>query len=150
MPEIASVVIRDILGEILVAGAEQPIEGVDSSLVIRTMNRFMSSLAASGISLGYTKINNPSEEVTVPDGALDGIIYNVALKLSSSYDIPISPMLQQSAADGMKAMRHIAVKVEPARYPYTLPIGSGNEWDYGYDYRFYPPPPDEASEEEVG
>lgn len=127
--ERAAVVIKDILQEILVQASEQQVQAVDSDTTIRYMNRFMASLDATGISLNYTAVKNPSDFITIPDGALEGLIFNVALRLSTSYDIPVNPSLQISAREGMAAMQSIAVNIQPSRFPSSLPIGSGNEDD---------------------
>lgn len=47
--------------------------------------------------------------------------------------------LQQNAANGMRSLEQLLVNVRPLQNPGTLPIGSGNEWDYRTD-KFYPEP----------
>ena len=63
--EKASVIIKDILQEMLVQASEQEVQAVDSNTCIRYMNRFMASLDAQGLQLGYTKINNVNDNVTI-------------------------------------------------------------------------------------
>jgi len=146
--ELANVVIRDILQEILVQASEQQVEAVDSETTIRYMNRFMATLDAQGISLGYTKIVNVNDPVTIADGALEGLIYGVALRLVTSFDIPAGQQLSINARSGLNAMRKIAVKVIPLNHPSTLPIGSGNEDSFiNADNHFYPPPVDAVDAE---
>ena len=120
-------VVNDILQEILVQGSEQAIQAVDAQTAIRYMNRFMASLSAQGISLGYTNITSLADSITIPDGAIEGLIYGTALRLVSTYDIQPNQFLQQNARDGLKAMRDLAVIVRPSIMPCTLPVGSGNE-----------------------
>jgi len=139
--EKASVVIKDILQEILVQASEQDVQAVDSNTCIRYMNRFMAALDAKGIALGYTKVTNVTDDITIPDGALEGLIFNVALRLVTSYDIPPGPALAMNAREGLDAMRSIAVINIPSRFPSTLPIGSGNEDNFD-DNHFYPEPED--------
>ena len=67
-------VVSDILQEILVQSSEQAIEAVDAQTCIRYMNRFMAELAVT-TPLGYTVITNPTDQITVPDGAINGLIY---------------------------------------------------------------------------
>jgi hypothetical protein len=125
--ELASTVILDILQEMQVQASEQPIQAADSTTVIRYMNRFMASLAVRGVSIGYTKIVNPSDLVTIPDGALDGLIFSVAKRLLNQYDIPLTAELQLSCKEGMDAMWKLGVTSAPTSHPSTMPIGSGNE-----------------------
>ena len=47
--------------------------------------------------------------------------------------------LHMNAAKGMRSLEQLLVNVRPMQNPATLPIGSGNEWDYRTD-KFYPEP----------
>lgn len=52
----------------------------------------------------------------------------------------VAPMsLQINADKGMRSLEQLLVNVNPSQNPGTLPIGSGNEWDYRSD-KFYPEP----------
>ena len=144
--ETASVVVKDILQEILVQAAEQPVQGVDSQTCIRYMNRYMSELDAKGLSLGYSKITNVADTVTIPDGAMNGLIYGVALQVITSYDIIPSQSLLIKSASAYDAMLQIAVEPIPTQLPNTLPIGSGNEGDTIRTTHFYPGQEDEQIE----
>ena len=150
--ERASVIIKDILQEILVQASEQQVQAVDSNTTIRYMNRFMAEQDALGVSLGYTKITNPDDFVTLPDGALNALIFNVALRLATSFDIPPMATLAESARIGMSALRKLAVNIKPSTNPSTLPIGSGNE-DESNDFQnshFFPENPDSVATEGGG
>lgn len=52
-------------------------------------------------------------------------------------EAPMSLVLNAEA--GMRSLEQTLVCVQPAQNPATLPIGSGNEWDYRSD-KFYPEP----------
>lgn len=137
--ETAETVIKDALQEMLVQASEQPIEAVDFQTARRYLNRMMASLSAQGINLGFTKIILPTDLMTVPDGAIEGIVFNLAKRLLPTYDMPLTPELQLSAKEGLKAMRKLSIFISPTRHPGTLPIGSGNEGDYTTnDVHFYP------------
>ena len=51
--------------------------------------------------------------------------------------VPIS--LKMNADKGLRSLEQLLVNVLPLQNPGTLPIGSGNEWDYRSD-KFYPEP----------
>tara|TARA_R110002096_G_scaffold6702_2_gene30569 strand:- start:208 stop:927 length:720 start_codon:yes stop_codon:yes gene_type:complete len=51
--------------------------------------------------------------------------------------VPIS--LKMNADKGLRSLEQLLVNVLPMQNPGTLPIGSGNEWDYRSD-KFYPEP----------
>jgi len=133
--ETAESVINDILQEILVQASEQPIDAVDFQFVLRYMNRYMSELAITN-PLGYTNVTLPTDPITIPDGAINGLIYNVALNVVTSFDMNPGGMLVANADRGLKAIRKISRNLVSTKHPSTLPIGSGNEvWTN--DVHFY-------------
>lgn len=140
MSETAGAIVRDALTELTVQGNEQTVQAVELNTGIRYLNRMMAALDANGIKLGYTVVNAPNDVLTVPAGVIEGIVYNLALRLASGYDIAVSPSLAQSAADGMQVMENIGINIGKVAFPSTLPIGSGNENFAGsYDSDpFYP------------
>lgn len=133
--ETADVVIKDILQEVLIQANEQPIEAVDFQFAVRYMNRYMAQLAIT-TPLGYTKVTKPTDLITIADGAINGLIFNVALRIVTSYDIQPGQMLLMNAKDGLETMRKISRNKVSAKHPSTLPIGSGNEC-YRNQSRFY-------------
>lgn len=131
-------VVRDSLQEIIVQAEEQPIEAVNMQMAIRYLNRMMAEFEAQGIALGYTIVDNAGDIVTVPMGAIGGIVTNLAVRLAGMFDFQVSGSLVQAASNGLKAMRMLGVEIEPTAFGGTLPVGSGNESD-GYDNeKFYP------------
>tara|TARA_R100000951_G_scaffold112182_1_gene112176 strand:- start:2220 stop:2690 length:471 start_codon:yes stop_codon:yes gene_type:complete len=147
--ETAQQVINDALQEILVQASEQPIQTVDFQTARRYLNRMMTTVPFSG--LGYTTVTLPSDLVTIPDAALEGVVFNLAKRLLSTYDMPLTAELLQSAKDGLNEIRRITVKVQPTSMPCTLPIGSGNEQENTFNNQhFYPCPSDEIATEQGG
>ena len=146
----ATVLIKKALQKILVQASEQPIESSEMSDAISELNDMMLELDADGIALGFTVITNPSDTITVPDGAIGGIASNLAIRLAPEYDEPISAGLFASAKSGMSAMRKLGVTIEQTSFGGTLPIGSGNEGDTFDDYHFYDEIPDSALTETNG
>ena len=115
------------LQRILVQGSEAPLQADEYQDYIFAMNNYMTSLAASGINLGYTVVSNLSDTVTIPVGALRGLIANMAVEVAPDYSAPISEALALAAREGLNAMRMLGQTMAGSRYPSTLPVGSGNE-----------------------
>lgn len=142
MAETAGDIIDSALGELLVRASEAPLEADETQDAIKYLNRMMSALAVKGITFGYTAVSSVSDEVTVPDGAIEGIIKNLAIKLQPQFgspDTPINPLLVAEAREGLEVMWTIVIDgVGPTRFPSTLPVGSGNEGNdvFGVDH-FY-------------
>lgn len=142
MAENAGDVIKDAYFELLEASDEAPIEASEMATGLRYLNRLMSRLAAQGYDLGYTEVTNPSDIITVPAGAMDGIVSNLAVSLSAQFpQSGISQGLQSKAILGMTAIRRLSTEVIPSNYPSTLPIGSGSQCS-GSNSRFYGAPED--------
>ena len=139
MSETAGDVIKDALGEIVVLGAEAPLESVDAQAGIRYLNRMMAAFDGDGIDLGYTEVSGLADIITVPAGAIAGMIAQLAVMLFAQFSqgeaIPAD--LVARALSGKNTMRNLAVTVGATEYPNTLPIGSGNEWDSNRTSRFY-------------
>lgn len=129
--ETASDIVKDALQEILVQASEQSVQAVDFQTGIRYLNRMMLSFESpGGIRLGYTEVSNAADLITVPNGAIEGIIFNLALRLAPSYDITPSIDLKRNARTGLDAMRKLGLVFRETKFPDTLPIGSGNEvWE---------------------
>ena len=143
----ADQVTKAILQEILVRSVEAPLEADEFQDTIFAMNNYMAALDADGIHLGYTVVENLGDDITIPMGALQGLISNVAILLATQFNAQVSPSLSAKAKMGLNAMRHLGVTIAPMSYPGTLPIGSGNEgyWNSGFrGGHFYPETPDEA------
>ncbi len=133
----AAQVVKQILSEINTRASEAPLEPDEIQDTIFHMNTYMFAQAADGVNLGYTAVNNLGDEVTVPDGALMGLIANVAIMMAPTFEAEVSQALASKAAIGYEAMLKLGVSMSEAEYPSILPRGSGNEQDWT-DCHFYP------------
>ena len=133
-----SQVLKASLQRILVQASEAPIEADEAQDFIFAMNNYMLALDADGVSLGYTEVDNLGDEVTIPTGALRGLIANMAIEVSPDYGGEITQGLVLAASEGLKVMRKLGQIIPTTRYPGTLPIGSGNEGDIFRSSHFYP------------
>lgn len=137
----AAQVVKAALQRILVQDSEAPLIASEYQDAIFAMNNFMLDLDAQGTKLGYTEVTNLADVVTIPPGALRGLIANLAIDVSPDYDGTVSGALAQAAKDGLMAMRKLGRLNPTTSHPSTLPIGSGNEgyWHNGYwNNHFYP------------
>jgi hypothetical protein len=151
--ETAATLIKSALQEILVQASEAPIEADQAQDAIRYLNRMMAALQANGIDLGYTNVTSLASPITVPDGAIDGMVSNLALRLFPQYSEPGTPVDQvlfREAAEGMKILERLGVTISPTSYPSILPVGSGNESDGAWDDRFYADPSQAVLDERGG
>jgi hypothetical protein len=131
-------VLKAALQRILVQASESPLEASEYQDAIFALNNMMLAYDAEGIKLGYTEVSTLGDQVTVPVGALRGVIANLAIEVAPDYDGEVSPALASQASEGLKAMRMLGVRIASTAYPSTLPIGSGNEHDGYNTYKYYP------------
>ena len=132
-------VAKAALQRILVQASEAALEPDEYQDFIFAMNNYMAQLDAQGVTLGYTEVSDLGDEVTVPTGALRGIIANMAIEVAPDYGGVVSEGLVKAAREGMQTMRTIGVRMGKTALPATLPIGCGNEDEsFGMSGHFYP------------
>lgn len=110
---------------LLVEAPEAPLSADEYTDFYSAMNDYMGALEAQGIELGYTNVTDGGDIVTVPPGAIRGIVANVAIEVSPDYGGNVTQELQVQAMKGMKAMLHLGVKMGATSNPNGLPLGSG-------------------------
>lgn len=125
---------RQALVAIKVQGAESELEGDDYEDFIFDINNYMAELESRGIDLGYTVVSGLSDEVTVPAGAVGGLVANMAIRVSPAYGGMISEALVASAETGMNTMRNLGMSIADSVYPSTLSVGVANEYTYGNEF----------------
>jgi hypothetical protein len=123
----AAQVLKAALQRILVQASEADLEADEYQDAIFAMNNYMLALDAEGVSLGYTVVSDLGDDITIPVGALRGLIANVAIEVSPDYNGTVSNALLLAAIAGEKTMRHLGQRIPVSSYHGTLPIGSGNE-----------------------
>ena len=123
----AAQVIKAALQRILVQGSEADLEPDEFQDAIFSMNNYMLDLDAQGVALGYTVVENLGDDITIPTGALRGLIANLAVEISPDYNGTVSAALASTALKGESTMRLLGQHIPTMRFPGTLPIGSGNE-----------------------
>ena len=130
----AGTVIERALKAIMVQGAELTLEADEYADALDILNSMMFAYEADGIRLGYTEVDNVSDEVTIPKGAEFGVAANLAITLADAYGATVSPTTQRNATLGLRAMRNIGRPKIKMAYPSGLPTGSGNYNLYARDF----------------
>lgn len=126
------------LQRILVQGSNADLQADEYQDYIFALNNYMLALDADGISLGYTVVSDLGDTVTVPTGALRGIIANMAIEVAPDYNGQITDGLRVAADAGLKTMRLLGQRIISTEYPGNLPMGSGNYRNNIHSSAFYP------------
>jgi len=124
-------VVTDALEEILAQSSEEPIAAADGQTGIRYLNDMLTMWELLGVNLGFTKVENMGDYITVDDGALFGIKKLLAISLAPKFNAEVSPLLLREAKQGWEAIEDLTFNITAIEYPSTLPIGSGNSLGYG-------------------
>ena len=111
---------------ILVEAGDSALEPDEYADALDAMNDFMAAQEAEGLRLGYSRVCNVSDIVTIPDGAIRALKANLAIELAPQFGGKVSATLIKQANEGMNTLRRIGVKIGQARMPSTLPMGAGN------------------------
>ena len=129
MTETASDVILDALKEIVAIPSEAAVGAYEAQVGIFYLNAMMQDFAVNGINIGYTIVDSLGDEMTVPDGALEGMVKNLAIEISPAFKGSLTSVdLFEQAQDGINTLLQISIPII-ANSPYSdnLPVGSGNE-----------------------
>ena len=129
------------LQRILVQASEAPLQPDEYADFMFALNNYMNELNAQGIQLGFTVVNDLGDDVTIPAGALRGVIANMAIEVAPDYGGVVTEALAKAAKEGLQTMRLIGQTMGSSKMPSTLPIGSGNESNNrvsGVSGHFYP------------
>lgn len=133
----AGEIIERAFKRILVGGADAAPEPDEYADALEDLNSMMLSFEANGIRLGYTVVDNVSDDVTIPSSAILAVVSNLAVNIAPDYGVAVSPILADQANTGMKTLRKIALPRIATSYPDTLPMGSGNMEYGGWEDEFF-------------
>lgn len=133
---------RDILlaafEDMVVRMDEETLPSSDAQTGVRYINWIMADLAVNGVDLGFTKLSQISDEVTIPEGAMMALSSILAFRLWPKYrTIPRTTEVNFNAREGLKLMYKIGTSIAATEYPSTLPTGSGNDYPSRNEYKFY-------------
>ncbi|HEY9250586.1 MAG TPA: packaged DNA stabilization gp4 family protein [Rariglobus sp.] len=127
-------VVKDALLLLRVVDADEAPEARDSEDAIRTLNLMMTSLEAEGVSVGWTNVSNPDDDMPSPPENEQGITYLLATRLRPKYGVTIDPDVLQGAAEGLAAIRAQVASADFSRVSYPdLPAGQGQPWGAWYE-----------------
>jgi hypothetical protein len=128
--------VRDSLQELGVQAAEQPITPDQIQTGIRYTNRMMTSV--DYLNLGFTVVNDASDEITVPPFCDEWMVKALAVRLSPQFGgTSMLPSIMEDRDTAYSNMLLQTVEVDPSCYPSRLPVGAGNQQTDTNIY-FYP------------
>ena len=128
--------ITDALDEIGIASYNFDLQPEQLQSALRKLDNMMAEWSANGLRVAYPLPSSPSdsnlqEECVVPDIANSAIIYNLAIRLCSSYGKKPSMELVALASRCLDNLRSAIMIVPSALMKGGIPLGAGNKpWRY--------------------
>ena len=132
---IALTIINDAFNDLEIKSAEVALTPSEINIGIRYLNRLMVAFAASGLNVGFSKVQNENDETNIPDWFEDTVTTHLAIRLAPGFGAEVSPALVVAAQKMITIAEKRLVHLHTPVYPNTLPIGSGNY--QGDNTRFY-------------
>lgn len=105
--------------------------------VLGYMEDWLMSHNAVGKRIGYNLADGaPSadEESGIPDWAVLGFTYSVAMIVAPYFDKQVHPGIPAAAALGMQTIANRTVEVQPVQYPNRMPRGHAQGSPYSQTY----------------
>lgn len=129
-----------------VRAAESPITDAEAQDGLESLNDMLNEWEQDGISLGFESVDDVDDDLYIDDAYAGAIKANLAVYIAPEYNRLVSDALAFRAKKGKRAARS-SIPLECRDYPDSLPVGSGNEYNYSPDGdapgnvnngRFYP------------
>lgn len=109
----ASQLITDALRLINVIRETETPSAEQQAQCIRSLNEMMALWEADGKQLGYIPVGTATDTLTVPDGAIMGMKYGLAIVAAPFFGASVSQEVVASAGIGMRVIDKITAK-EPS------------------------------------
>jgi hypothetical protein len=124
-------IVRDALGHLRVIDASGPVDENDAADAIGALNRMMRAWEVEGLSMGWSDVSAPDQDMPTPPEADEAIGAHLAMRLAPKYGKQPDPALGAIAANGEAMLRaQVATNsYERTEYP-DLPIGQGQRFGY--------------------
>lgn len=101
---------------IQVIDPNQSVRASDMQTGIDALNGLCRRLEANGIAMGWQGVSNPSDELPLPEEALDTITYALAVRIAPEYGVTPMPAVVDMANTLMNDLRRdqmVATPIQP-------------------------------------
>lgn len=130
-------IVRDALSILRVVDATEAPEAEDERDAIRSLNLMVRAWEADGLSLGWSDVSNPDDEIPIPPENEEAVAYNLAKRLQSRYGVSMSVIDLDIANQGLASISAQVASADYSRTRYPdLPAGQGQRggsWRDGFN-----------------
>ncbi len=118
-------VIDQALGELGVLEAGSSANAIDSASALTTLNQMMSAWAQNDKDFNWFAQDDLSATCPIPDWAEEGLVSNLAIKLSAPFRSPVTIELAAKAAEGEETIVRALINYSIEPINANLPYGTG-------------------------
>lgn len=122
----ANVLIARSLRLLRVIDPNEAPEAEDAQTALEALNQMLRRWEADGIALGWNGVADVTDELTIPDEAIEAVTYNLAVKLRPEYGVSLDADVSSEAIQGLNKLRRDVQNATPLVHDCT---------GWGYDIR---------------
>lgn len=135
---------EDAFAELALAGHAFDLNPEEMETALRRLDLMVAAWDRQGIRIGYAlpdarEGSDLDEECGAPDGVLETLYTNLAVRLGAVFGKNVSADTKSTAANGFRVLQRDAARPREIPLPGTLPRGAGNRWS-GTRNPFFPAP----------
>lgn len=137
--------VNQAFGELALYGYEFELSPEEMNTGLIKMDAMLAEWQIRGINIGYNlpssmEGSDLSDESGVPDYALSAIYTNLAIRLAAGFGKTVPQDLRVTAKQGLDPLYRMAAYPQQQQLRGSVPIGAGNKYWRGSNYRFVRPP----------
>lgn len=117
----------------------EPLDASDAETGIEAMNAMCTRMEANGNAMGWSNVNNPSDEMPTPPELDSCLAFNLALEVAPEYDVTPSVAVAARAGELLADLRRDNIVATPIEPILDVPVPSGTEgaWRLGWPGSWY-------------
>lgn len=104
----------------------QSVKDADMETGIDALNDMMAAIESDGTAVGWSPVENPSDDLPIPDEEFQGLAANLAIVLSPEYGVTPLPTVQAMALVGMEGLLRRVAVANPIQPLLAVPTPSNN------------------------
>ena len=129
--------IKRSLRLIRVIDVKQSLKAVDFQTGLEALNGMATRWEADGVSIGWSNVENPSDDVPAQDEVLDALAYNLAVRLRPEYGVELDPDVMTTAAILLASVYRDVLNSNPVMNESTGPMPNSGYSGYSAYYDGY-------------
>lgn len=141
-------IIEEAFGVLALAGFVYDLSPDEKQSALRRLDTMMASWEAKGVRIGYAfpgspDGSDPSDDSGVPDGAIEALYTNLAVRQAGAFGKQLPADTLRAARETYDTLTWAAAQPIEQQLPSTMPRGAGNRIWRNSQRPFFPRPDDD-------